>query len=91
MAMALMVLLATALARAGSPVLILTPRIDPVSPDIEEVDGVRVERFPLIDLSRRYPVPGVAASNIPFMFWQIGRAVWPRLKGADILLYRQKN
>ena len=44
-----------------------------------------IERFPLTDLSRRYPVPGVAVLNIPYIVWQIARAVWPHLKGADVL------
>jgi len=45
--------------------MILTPRIDPDSPDREEVKGVIIERFTLTDLARRYPVQGVAVLNIP--------------------------
>ena len=37
-----------------------------------------IERFPFTDLSRRYPVPGVAVLNIPYILWQVARAVWPR-------------
>ena len=77
--------LAAALAEAGCRVTILTPRLDPDSPDMEEANGVTIERFPLTDLSRRYPVPGVAVLNIPYILWQIARAVRPRLKGTDVL------
>src|SRR5262245_33133524 len=77
--------LAIALAEAGCQVTILTPRFDPDSPDTEEANGVTIERFPLTDLSRRYPVPGVAVLNIPYIVWQVVRAVRPRLKGADVL------
>lgn len=77
--------LSRALVSAGCRVKILTPRIDSDSPDIEEVNGVSIERFPLTDLSRRYPVRGVALLNIPYIIWQIVRAVKPRLKEADIL------
>ena len=44
-----------------------------------------IERFPLTDLSRWYPVPGVAVLNIPYILWQVARAVWPRLKDTDVL------
>jgi glycosyltransferase involved in cell wall biosynthesis len=76
---------AAALAETGCRVTILTPRIDSDSPDSEEVNGVKIERFPLTDLSRRYPVSGLAPLNIPYILWQIARAVWPYLKGADVL------
>jgi glycosyltransferase involved in cell wall biosynthesis len=77
--------LAAALAEAGCRVTILTPRLDLDRPEMEEANGVTIARFPLTDLSRRYPVPGVAVLNIPYIFWQIARAVRPYLKGADIL------
>jgi glycosyltransferase involved in cell wall biosynthesis len=77
--------LAAALAETDCRVTILTPRLDPDSPDIEEANGVTIERFPFTDLSRRYPVPGVAVLNIPYIVWQIARAVRPRLKGTDVL------
>ena len=77
--------LATALAEGGCRVRIVTPRLDVDSPDSEQVNRVTIERFPLRDLARRYPVPGVALLNIPYIVWQIARAVWPRLKGADVL------
>jgi len=77
--------LAVALAAVGCRVTILTPRLEPDSPDSERVNEVTIERFPLIDLSRRYPVSGVAVLNIPYIVWQIVRAVGPRLKGADVL------
>jgi glycosyltransferase involved in cell wall biosynthesis len=77
--------LAGALTEAGCRVTILTPRLDPDSPDSERVNQVTIERFPLTDLARRYPVSGVAVLNIPYIVWQIARAVWPRLKGADVL------
>jgi glycosyltransferase involved in cell wall biosynthesis len=77
--------LAAALAEAGCRVTILTPRLDLDRPEMEEANGVTIERFPLTDLSRRYPVPGVAVLNIPYILWQVARAVWPRLKGTDLL------
>jgi glycosyltransferase involved in cell wall biosynthesis len=77
--------LAAALVEAGCRVTIVTPRIDPDSPDRETANGVTIERFRLVDLSRRYPVSGVALVNIPYILWQITRAVRSYLKGADVL------
>jgi L-malate glycosyltransferase len=77
--------LAVVLVAAGCRVKIITPRVDPDSPDREEANGVTIERFPLTDLARRYPVPGVAVLNIPYILWQVVRAVWPRLKDTDVL------
>jgi glycosyltransferase involved in cell wall biosynthesis len=77
--------LAAALAKADCQVTILTPRLDPDSPDMEEANGVMIERFPLTDLARRYPMPGVAVLNIPYILWQITRALRPRLQGTDVL------
>lgn len=77
--------LAVALAAAGCRVTIITPRLDPDSPGREEVSDVTIERFPLADLSRGYPVPGIALLNIPYILWQVARAVSARLQGADVL------
>ncbi len=77
--------LAITLAAAGCSVVILTPRIDPDSPDFEEIQGVRIERFPMTDLSRRWAVPGIALLNIPLILWQVIRAVRLRLRKADLL------
>lgn len=77
--------LAAALVEAGCWVTIVTPRIDSESPDRETANGVTIERFPLVDLSRHYPVPGVALLNIPYILWQVVRAVRPYLKGAVVL------
>jgi L-malate glycosyltransferase len=77
--------LATALVASGCRVTILTPRIDPDSPDREVVHGVVIERFHLNDLSRRFPVPGVALLNIPYVLWQTARTVRASLKGVQIL------
>ena len=77
--------LGAALAEAGCRVTILTPRLDPNSPDSEQMHHLRIERFALTDLSRRYPVPGIALLNIPYIIWQIARAVGPRLEGTDVL------
>jgi glycosyltransferase involved in cell wall biosynthesis len=77
--------LAVALADAGFRVTILTPWLDPDSPASERVSEVTIERFPLIDLSRRFHVPGLAALNVPYIIWQIARTVGPRLKGFDVL------
>jgi glycosyltransferase involved in cell wall biosynthesis len=77
--------LAVALSGAGCRVTIVTPRIDPDSPDVEEVQGVRIERFPMADPARRWPVHGIALLNIPFILWQVVCAIWPRLRQADLL------
>ncbi len=77
--------LAQALTAAGCQVTIVTPRIDPDSPAIEECGGVRIERFPLIDLSRRFPLPGIALINIPAILWQVASAVYARVKDHHIL------
>jgi L-malate glycosyltransferase len=77
--------LALALAATGCKVTILTPRMEPDSPDMEEANDVRVVRFPLDDLSRRFRVPGVGLLNIPYILWQVARAVRPRLKEALVL------
>jgi glycosyltransferase involved in cell wall biosynthesis len=77
--------LAVVLVAAGCRVKIITPRVDPDSPDREEANGVTIERFPLTDLSRWYPVPGVAVLNIPYILWQVARAVRPHLQDADVL------
>jgi len=77
--------LAIALVKKGLRVTIVTPRIDPDSPDVEEYHGVRIERFPLTDLSRIFNIPGIALINIPAILWQVQRAVRTRLKGNDVL------
>ena len=77
--------LAAALNEEGCHVTILTPHINPASPAIEETNGVRIERFPLIDLACHYPVPGVAVLNIPYILWQVAQAVRPHLKSVDIV------
>ena len=77
--------LALALVATGCRVTILTPRIDPDSPTVEVVEGVRIERFPLVDLARRWPISGIALLNIPAILWQINRAVRQRLDGQDVL------
>lgn len=77
--------LAAALVQRGCRVTILTPRIDPDSPDREVANGVTIVRFPFTDLARRFPVSGVALLNIPYILWQIVRAVRPYLKDADVL------
>jgi L-malate glycosyltransferase len=77
--------LAAKLVETGCRVTILTPRIDPNSPDCEEMNGVTIERFPLTDLACRYPVRGIALLNIPYIIWQVARAVWPRLQEVNLL------
>ncbi|MCX7166530.1 MAG: glycosyltransferase family 4 protein [Rhodocyclales bacterium] len=77
--------LANALVSAGCRVTIVTPRIDSESPDIEESGGVRIERFPLTNLSRRFPFPGIALLNIPSILWQVASAVRMRLTDNDVL------
>ncbi len=83
--------LAHALAAVGCWVTIVTPRIDPDSPDIEEYGGVRIERFPLTDLAHRFPIPGIALINIPYILWQVASAVRPRLKGKLVLHCHQAS
>lgn len=78
-------LLSSELARAGYEILILTPKLDLTSPGTEYANGVQIERFPLLDLSLQFPIPGVAAVNIPYILWQIARAVRLKLKSGSIL------
>lgn len=78
-------MLATALVAAGCGVTVLTPRIDPASPAVEDAGGVRIERFPLSDLSRRFQYPGIALINIPFILWQVVRAVFTRLRRHSVI------
>ena len=77
--------LARALAGLGCQVLILTPRIDSESPTFEECDGVRIERFPVTDLSRRWPIPGIGLVSGPYIVWQVARAVLRRVTGFDVV------
>ncbi|NTW87562.1 MAG: glycosyltransferase family 4 protein [Desulfobulbaceae bacterium] len=77
--------LAAALVKSGCRVTILTPRIDPDSPDKESVDGVTIERFPLINLALRYPIHGIALINIPYIIWQIFHMLKPRLVHVNVL------
>ncbi len=77
--------LALALVAMGCRVTILTPQLDLNSPNIEKVNGLTIRRFELVDLSRRYPVPGVSILSIPHTLWQIVRAARPLLKEVNIL------
>jgi glycosyltransferase involved in cell wall biosynthesis len=77
--------LAIALVAAGCRVTIVTPRIDRGSPEREEHAGVSIVRFPLADLSRHCPLPGVALLNIPYILWQIVRTLRPLLIDANAL------
>ncbi|HPT50718.1 MAG TPA: glycosyltransferase family 4 protein [Accumulibacter sp.] len=77
--------LAFALVRKGCEVLVLSPRIDDLSPDIEVVEGVRIERFKAINLAKYCSFPGVAFINIPFFLFQIFKAVYSRLLNVDVV------
>jgi glycosyltransferase involved in cell wall biosynthesis len=77
--------LSVALAARGAVVTILTPHLHPEQPAREELNGIRVIRFPFRDLSRRYPIAGIALINIPWVLWQVARQVRPYLKKARVL------
>lgn len=77
--------LALALSRMGARVVVVTPRIDDESPEVEWIGGVRVERFRLVDLSRIAPSRGIGVVNLPFVLWQVASAVNRRLEGAEVL------
>lgn len=77
--------LASAIVRKGVSVTILTPRLDPFSPDSEDCCGVRIERFRLIDLSRRFPFPGIGIMNVPFILWQIVTVLRKKIGLYDVL------
>lgn len=77
--------LAESLVAAGCRVTVLTPLIDPASPRKEITNGVHIERFPLVDLSRRFRRQGIGLLNFPYILWQVFRVVRPKLKGVDIL------
>jgi len=77
--------LANALALAGCQVTIVTLRRDTASPDIEESNGVRIERLPFIDLSQRFSFRGIAFINIPFILLSIAKVMFARFNGIDIV------
>lgn len=77
--------LAFALVRKGCQVSVLTPRIDDLSPDIEVVEGVKIERFKAINIAKYCSFPGVAFINIPFFLFQIFKAVYSRLLNVDVV------
>lgn len=77
--------LAKALVAKGCQVTVLTPRLDPTSADAEVEDGVRIERFRLIDLARHVALNGIALVNIPSIILQVGWAVARRIGKYDIL------
>jgi len=77
--------LAFALVRKGCEVTVLTPRIDVLSPDIEVVEGVKIERFNAINIAKYCSFPGVAFINIPFFLFQIFKAVYSRLLNVDVV------
>lgn len=76
---------AKALARLGHTVTILTPRVDPASPDIEKLDGYTVERFHVYDMSEKIRIKGIGLLNLPFVLLQVAWMVWKRSAKADIL------
>jgi glycosyltransferase involved in cell wall biosynthesis len=78
--------LSKALARQGLNVAILTPRLEPDSPDSEVDSGVRIHRFPLLDLCKRFPgVPGLGPINLSSIKAQVRSAMLKHLDGVNLV------
>ncbi len=78
--------LARELVRQGCSVTILTPLLDAESPMAENSDGMLVRRFRLKNLADRWSMSGIGLLNVPFILWQVTRAVARQLSdGYDVL------
>lgn len=79
--------LARALVRRGVGVEILTPRLDPSSPELEIDEGVTIRRFDLFDLYRSWPrLPGgLGPLNLAALRFQVQKAIGSRISDHDLL------
>jgi glycosyltransferase involved in cell wall biosynthesis len=78
--------LSHALIRGGCTVEVLTPRFDPTSLEVEQVGELVVRRFPLADLSERFPNRrGFGPANALSLLYQTFRAVREHIDRFDIV------
>ncbi len=78
--------LARALMDLGCNVEVLTPRHNPSWQSTEDVDGVRIHRFPYVDISSRVRgIRGLGVPNAAFGFWQVRRALHALMGRFDVL------
>jgi phosphatidyl-myo-inositol alpha-mannosyltransferase len=79
-------LVARALLAEGYAVEVLTPRLDPALPAVEDLEGLLVHRFPLPILDGRYPrFLGLGPANLWIMRREVARAVREHLPRFDVL------
>lgn len=78
--------LAMALIRKGCRVEILTPQLEKTWPHEEIIDGLRITRFPFVDLTRVFKgVRGFGMLNTLFMGAQVRRAVQRHIQDYDVV------
>lgn len=70
----------------GVDVVVWTPRLDASSPAVELRDGLPVNRFPLLDLSKALPkLRGIGVINAPWITLQIVCRLWREVGRADLV------
>lgn len=78
--------LSRALVRRGIEVKVVTPMLTPNVVDCEECDGLRIYRFPLFDLCRRFPgIRNVGPVNLLLIRSQVFAAMSKHLGGVDLV------
>ncbi len=78
--------LGRALIDLGCTVEVLTARHDPSWLPTEDVDGVRIHRFPYTDICARFPgIRGLGVPNTMLGSWQVRRAVDALIGRFDLL------
>lgn len=78
--------LAMALIRKGCHVEVLTPQLDKTWPLLDTLDGLKINRFPLVDLTKFLKgVRGLGVLNTLLMGAQVRRAVRRHIMEFDVL------
>jgi len=78
--------LAKALARKGVRVTILTPQYSVLDSQFEHDSGIKIHRFPLFDLNRRFPaIRGVGLINLLLIRYQIMKVMGRFLEDVDVV------
>jgi glycosyltransferase involved in cell wall biosynthesis len=78
--------LSKALVQKGVRVTVLTPCFMPDSPAYEEDEGLRIQRFPLLDICKRFPkIRGLGPLNLLSLGAQTSRAVMRQLDDVDVV------
>lgn len=79
-------LLARTLLRQGCHVEVLTVQQDPSHPLLEDADGLRIHRFAMTDLTRRFRgVGGLGVPNLLIERFQLQRVVGRLIRDFDVL------